>query len=894
MSVDVSQSAARSLPTGTVTFLFTDIEGSTRLVQTLGDGWVGVLEAHNDLVESSITGNGGVVVKSEGDSFFAVFPAAIDALNAALTAQHALMDHQWPPDGVIRARMGLHTGLGMMGGSDYVGLDVHRAARIADAAHGGQIVLSEPTTVLVERQLAPGVTLRDLGKHRLKDLSEPEAIFQAVAGGLQAEFPLLRTLDAIPNNLPRLLTSFVGRERELAEATRLLATSRILTFTGPGGTGKTRLALQVAAELASEFTDGVFFVDLAPINDVEVLPSRILETLGVQASTRDELPAMRLTTQLSGKGYLIVLDNFEQLLDGATLVVEMLRASPRTKILVTSRAPLRIGGEQELPIPPLDVAGPGSSDVDTLMGVDAVRLFAERVMAVRPDFRITAANAGVVGELVRRLDGLPLAIELVASRLRLLPVEQIIDRLDARMLSSGSVDLPARHRTIEATIAWSYELLTEPERRLFARFAVFPGGARLEDIERVCGPSEELGDDLIDTLSRLVDHSLIRRIDDDDQPRLRMLHVIREFAVERLAESGEAAEISHRHLEACTEYVESVAPELLRRDRKLWLDRLEPDHDNIRAALDWAIASGEPDLAFRLTAAAWRFWQARGYLHEAKQRIDAVLALDGGTPENRVKAVEALGGVLWWLSEMTRVVDVYADALEMRRELNDPRGIANALYNVALSVAFGENLDVAKSHAALDEAESIYAGLGDVGGLGDVEWGRGNLIGFSAEDLPGALEHFQRSIDYYLQAGNEFGMGWGLFEAGDISRRIGDFEQSWDYTSRGLTLFADHRDVSGVVLLLAASASLALDLGDVGRAHRLAGAYHGLRITSGTEIVQSGINQTAGLEFDLLEALSGEEAIPYREGRAMDLDQAVAYALTGPGEDHQGVPGAAT
>ncbi len=536
-----------------------------------------------------------------------------------------------------------------------------------------------------------------------------------------------------------------------------------------------------------------------------------------------------------------------------------------------------------MPIPPLDLAGLGSTDVDELMSIDAVRLFAERGMSVRPDFRITSANARVVAELVRRLDGLPLAIELVASRLRLLPVEQIIDRLDARMLSSGSVDLPERHRTIQATISWSYELLTEPERRLFARFAVFRGGARLEDVERVCGPSEELGDDLIDTLSRLVDHSLIRRVDEDDQPRLRMLHVIREFAVERLEASGEAAEISHRHLETCTEYVESVAPELLRRDRKIWLDRLEPDHDNIRAALEWAITSAEPDLAFRLTAAAWRFWQARGYLHEARQRIEAVLALDGGTLEHRVKAVEALGGVLWWLSEMDRVVDVYARALEMQRELDDPKGIANALYNVALSVAFGENLNMAVAVAALDEAQAIYEGIGDVGGQGDIEWARGNLIGYTTEDLPGALEHFRRSIDYYLQAGNEFGMGWGLFEAGDISRRIGDFQQSWDYTSRGLSLFADHRDVSGVVLLLAAAAGLAKDLGDIERARRLAGAYHGLRITSGTEIVQSSINQRLGLEFDVLEALSGEEAIPYREGRAMDLDQAVAYALTGPG-----------
>jgi predicted ATPase/class 3 adenylate cyclase len=878
----VSPLPGRSLPTGTVTFLFTDIEGSTRMVQALGDGWVPVLEAHNDVVESAITANHGVVVKSEGDSFFAVFPAAFDALQAALAAQHALMDHPWPQDGVIRARMGLHTGLGVLGGSDYVGLDVHRASRIADSAHGGQIVLSEPTTVLVERQVPMGVTIRDLGKHRLKDLSEPEAIFQVIAEGLQAEFPVLRTLDAIPNNLPRLLTSFVGREKELAEAIRLLESSRILTFTGPGGTGKTRLALQVAAELADDFPDGVFFVELAPVTDVEVLPSRILETLGIPASTRAESPHMRLVSQLAGKGHLIVLDNFEQLLDGASLVLEMLRASPRTKILVTSRAPLRIGGEQEMPVPPLGISGLDTSDVTTLMEVEAVRLFAERAMSVRPDFRISEANVRGVAELVRRLDGLPLAIELVASRLRLLPVEQIIERLDARMLSSGSIDLPERHRTIQGTIAWSHDLLSDPERRLFARFSVFSGGARLEAVEAVCASSDELGDDLINVLSRLVDHSLIRRTDWDGYPRLRMLHVIREFATERLEESGETAELARRHLRAYAEYVESAAPELLRKNRKEWLDLLEQDHDNIRAALDFAVGSGEPDLAFRLVAGAWRFWQARGHLHEARQRIEEVLALDGGRPENRAKTVEALGGVLWWLSEMDQVVDVYRTALEMQKELGDQAGIANALYNVALSVAFGEHQDVEASNRALDEAEELYRVLGHVGGLGDIAWARGNLIAYSSEDLPEAIDQTKKSIEYYRQAGNEFGMGWGLFEVGDMSRRLGDYDQAWEFTRQGLALFAEHRDVSGVVLLIASAAGLAITLGDHSRALRLAGAFHGLRITSGTEIVRSEINRIEGLEFERLEALAGEEAIPYREGRAMDFDHAVAYALAGP------------
>jgi predicted ATPase len=595
---------------------------------------------------------------------------------------------------------------------------------------------------------------------------------------------------------------------------------------------------------------------------------------------------MRLNSQLADKNVLMILDNFEQLLDGAPLVADVLRAAPRAKVLVTSRAPLRIGGEQELPVPPLDVSGlRGGGDLDRLMESEAIRLFTDRAMSVRPDFRLTAENAPLVAELVRRLDGLPLAIELIASRLRLLSVDQIISRLGASMLSSGSVDLPARQRTIHSAIAWSHDLLDAPGRRLFARFSVFNGGARLEEVEAVCGPQEELGEDLIDGLSALVDQSLIFRVDVEGPPRFRMLHVIREYATERLEESGEAPTQGKRHLVAYTNLVESATPHLLQKDRKEWLDLLEREHDNINSALDWAVASGETDLALRLSAGAWRFWQARGHLHEARTRLDQVLAMEGGEPRFRAKAVEALGGILWWLSELNGVVVVYDQVLKMQRELGDPKEIANALYNVALSVAFGDHQDFEASARALDEAEKLYMDLGDIGGLGDVEWARGNLIAYATEDLPGAIEHTKRSIDYYRQAGNEFGMGWGLFEVGDMARRNGDYEEAWEYQSRGLRLFADHDDVSGVVLLLASIAGLAQDLGDRPRALRLAGAFHRLRISSGTEIVRSEINRVAGLEYETMEALTGEDAILYREGQAMSLEQAVAYALAGPTDD---------
>jgi len=876
------------LPTGTVTFLFTDIEGSTRLVQGLGPRWVEVLETHNTLVGRAIEANHGIVVKTEGDSFFAVFVSALDATLASGAAQDALASHVWPEDARIRVRMGLHTGVGALGGADYVGLDVHRAARIADAGHGGQTVLSESTAVLVERDLPASLALRDLGKHRLKDLSEPETIFELVGRGREEAFPHLRTLDAIPNNLPMQLTSFVGREQELAEALRLLDRTRILTLTGPGGTGKTRLSLQVAAEVGDQFPDGVFFVDLAPVSDVEVVPSQILSSLGLQASASDQSPAVSLLDHLRAKSLLLVLDNFEQVLAAAPLVADLVRASSDSKFLVTSRAPLQITGEQEMPIPPLPMADPDRiGDLDELLHVGAISLFAERAVAVRPDFEVTMENAQSVAELVRRLDGLPLAIELVASRLRHLPVSTILERLDARMLSSGSVDLPERQRTIHGAIAWSYDLLDEPTRRLFARLSVFAGGARLEEIERVCGPASELGVDVLEGLGFLLDQSLLRRVDIDAVHRFRMLHVIREYAMGCLEEAGQNPDLQWRHLEVYTELAEMVAPELLRKDRKLWLDVMESDHDNIRSALDWAMANGEVDLALRLVTASWRFWQARGHLHEARRRVDSILAMPGGEPRHRAKAMEALGGILWWQARMEECFDVYERVLQMQRELGDPKEIANALYNYGLAAAFTgpeseRQIGFEYMEAVFDEAEEIYADLGDLGGLGDIEWARGSAVAYVAMDPESATEHMKKSVHFYSQAGNEFGMGWGLFEVGNVARRIGRYDEAWEYLRRGLELFTGHRDVSAAVIFIAGLAAVAQDLGDQERAERLAGAFTTLQITSGTDLVSHELNRVAGLDYDTLEALTGDSAVPYREGRAMDFDQAVAYAMAGP------------
>ena len=865
------------LPTGTVTFLFTDIEGSTALLHQAGAAFAGLIEQHNSLIGDAISSHGGVLVSTEGDSHFAVFVAASDAVAAAAQAQRSLHSHAWPENSVVRARMGLHTGLGTLGGSNYLGLDVHRAARIAAAAHGGQVVLSEATAVLAERSLPANTSLRDLGKHRLKDLSSPETILQLDVEDLPRDFPPLRTLDAVPNNLPLQVTSFVGRDQLLEEAHRLLDRTRLLTLLGPGGTGKTRLSLQLAGMVSEEFEDGVFFVPLSTVMDPSLVPSEILEALGGRA-TGDQTPAERLVDVVTGKRVLLVLDNFEQILDAAGVVAAMIRASPEMKVVVTSRAPLRLSGEQEMPIPPLQLSGADPhASLDELAAMEAVQLFVERASAVRPDFVLTVENAADIVELVVRLDGLPLAIELAASRVRLLPVRSILQRFNSRSLAGGPTDLPERQQSIWGAIDWSYDLLDESGRELFATMSAFRGGARLEEIERLSGDSIH---DPLGNLEELVDHSLVRQVDGVSGPRYRMLFVIAEYAAEQLGRSGAAAEVWESHAQAYLDLAEHAAPELLKRDRKLWLDLLAEDHDNLRAALDWAETNEQPDLAMRLAFYCWRLWQARGHLHEARERIERILAMNGGEPANRAKALEALGGVCWWQGALTLSLSAYRQALEIQRQLDDPRELANALYNLSLAAGFGEN-DTDQAIKLLAQAESLYRSLEDESGLGDVAWGRGNVTGYLRKDRSQGLPHLKEAAEHYRRAENEFGRGWALFEIGDISYQVRDYETAGQHLREGLELFANHGDVSAVVLFLSSFAGMAKAMGNEERAVQLAGVFHRLRAMSGTDLVTQEVNQVSGLELETLEGLPGELGEAFRRGQKMDLDEAIAFALSG-------------
>src|SRR5215471_16117420 len=501
----------RALPTGTVTLLFTDIEGSTRLLQQLGERYASTLETCRSLLRGVFLEFDGHEVDTQGDAFFIAFARASDAVAAAVEAQRALTNHSWPDGVMVRVRMGLHTGEPLRSAEGYVGLDVHYAARIMSAGHGGQVLLSHTTRDLVEQTLPSGVSLWDLGAHRLKDLQQPSHLFQLVVPGLPADFPPLKTLDSSPNNLPLQPTPFLGREKVVDAIGQLLLrdSSRLVTLTGPGGVGKTRLGLQVAAEQASHFPDGTWFVSLAPLSDPELVLPTISQTLGLPEA-RNQLPLEHLKSALHEKKVLLLLDNFEQVVSAATSVADLLAGCPRLKVLVTSRAGLHVRAEREYPVPALLL--PDMTRLPDLLALsqyEAVALFIERAQAVNPAFQVTNANAPAVAEICVRLDGLPLALELAAARIRLFPPQALLTRLGQRLplLVSSARDVPARQQTLRQTIQWSYDLLTSHEQRLFRRLAVFVGGCAFQAVEAVAQEQTSA----LDTMTSLLDKNLLRQ-----------------------------------------------------------------------------------------------------------------------------------------------------------------------------------------------------------------------------------------------------------------------------------------------------------------------------------------------------------------------------------------------
>jgi len=867
------------LPTGTVTFLFTDIEGSTRLLQTLGESWKTILEEHNRLLRGAIREAGGADIRTEGDSFFAVFRRAPAAVAAAATAQRAMAAHPWPPEATVRVRMGMHTGEGAVGGDDYVGLDVHRAARIAAAGHGGQVLLSSATSELVRTGLPDGLGLRDLREHRLKDLARPEHIYQLTIDGLPGEFPPLRSLET-PTNLPAQRTSFVGREREVARVKELLRGPGLLTLTGPGGSGKTRLALQAAAELPNDYPDGVFLVELAPITDARLVPSPIADAIGARAEgARPVLDTLK--DHVRDREMLLVLDNFEQVIEAAPLVADLLAVAPRMRILATSREPLHLTGEQELAVPPLRLPDPRQMPApDQLARYEAVALFVQRARAVDPGFRVTEANALPVAELCLRLDGLPLAIELAASRVKLLSPGAILERLEHRLelLTGGPVDVPARQRTLREAIAWSYELLDDTERALFRRVCAFAGGWTLEAAETVAHPGTEFGRDVLEVLGSLVDKSLIHRVPTlSEALRFRMLETIREFGREQLDAADEAEATRDRHAAHFLEVAEKAEPHLRGVDQKRWLDELEVEHDNLRAALRWAIDGGRAEIGLRVVGAVWRFWHLRGHLAEGRRWTEEVLALPAAAERTvqRAKALTALGGIAYWQEDLPAFRGAYEEALAVAREVGDRPAIAEGLYNLAFPYAYEG--DFATAEAMVQEAKAMFEELGVGRGVADSLW----LLAISARlkgDTSAARSLAEESLRLHRKVSDRFGITDALHVLGRIALAEGDMPTAAASFLEALDNDEEVGNRTGMGIVLDNLAARASALGHHLRAVRLAGASEAIKEAAGGHAPPPFIDLPDPSEAARDALGDAAVAAAWEEGRAMPLDQALAYA----------------
>lgn len=699
------------LPSGTVTFLFTDIEGSTQLWENQPEAMGTALTQHDALLRSAIESNQGKIVKSTGDGFHAVFASALDGMAAVVQAQRALQSQDWPETGSLRVRMALHTGEGELREGDYYGTAVNRAARLMAVAAGGQCLVSQTTASLTQDGLPDHTSLYDLGEHRLKDLVRPERIFQVNAPGLRKEFPPLKTLNAYRHNLPVQLTSFVGREKELGDTCRLLKDTHLLTLTGPGGTGKTRLALRTAAEVMPDYPDGVWLVELASLAG----PSYILPALAAVFNLR-EVPGRSLSVvvadYLRAKTLLLVLDNCEHLIETcAQLADELLRACPYLKIIASSREALGVAGETSYRVPSLALPGAGEETPEKLLQSEAARLFIERAQAAKPGFTLTGSNAPAIAAICRRLDGIPLALELAAARVRVLSPEQIAERLDNRfsLLVGGSRAALPRQQTLRALIDWSYDLLPEDECRLLRHLSVFAGGWTLEAAETVGQNLDVLG-----LLAQLANKSLVN-VDEDDETRYHLLETIRQYALEKLLASGEASQARSRHMDYYLQLTEAAEPKLHGQEMIAALEQLELEQDNLRGALEWALEHN-PLVALRLVGVLYTFWGRSTSMAEGVSWMETALAraevafptvseMESSYLDARAKALQGEATLIFTLGDNTKALPVVEASISLSRQINANRTLANALaVGSTISIFLG---DLITARAWLDESISL-------------------------------------------------------------------------------------------------------------------------------------------------------------------------------------------
>jgi predicted ATPase/class 3 adenylate cyclase len=840
----------RELASGTVTFLFTDVEGSTRLLRELGsEEYARALAEHRDAIRAACAEQGGVEVDTQGDAFFFAFPAAESALAAAAAFTETLAS------GEIRVRVGLHTGAAHVSDEGYVGEDVHRAARIAACGHGGQVVVSGTTAALLE---PAGSALRSLGAHRLKDFEGPATLYQLGEGS----FPPLRTI--ANTNLPTPASSFLGREKELYHADLLLKDTRLLSITGPGGAGKTRFALELARrareERFSDYEDGVFACFLAPLRDPSLVPPTICQTLSVRE--QPGLSALEsLAARLEGKRMLLLLDNLEHLLDCAPELSQLLAACPGLTLLVTSREVLRLQGERVYALPPLEEE-------------EGVALFCERAQA---------EPSPPIRELCQRLEGLPLAIELAAARMALLTPEQLLERLSKRLdLLKGTRDADPRQQTLRATIEWSYDLLGPAEQQLVARLSVFAGGCTLEAAEDVCGTD-------LDTLGSLLDKSLLRSLDAEIGPRFWMLETIRDFARERLAESGEAKDVSQRHADWVLRLTRDAKRKVDREELPRWHTTLEPEQENLRAAFAWMEEASWIDAQLELVWSICHFWYTRGNWREGRRWAEAALSRSEGQRNAiRAKALNAAAGFTERLGDF-QFTRLYAEeSLSISRETGDLQDSAMALILLG-NAAYGDG-DHVQAGALYEEAAGEARGSGDrwslgiaLGDLGTVAWEQG--------DQTRAITLCEEALALLRELGADSLIAWSLSSMADFLFESGRVTEALEAARESLALAHATGDVTTRIESLSTLARIAMRRGDMVSAAALLGAAEAFREPTGMVTERSAFDAFGTTTGELVLSLGQERyESALATGRAMTLDEAVEYAMSAfdlPGGDHE-------
>jgi predicted ATPase/class 3 adenylate cyclase len=928
---DLTQGASLKpgLPRGTVAFLFTDIEGSTRLWERDAAAMRRALARHNALLDAAVAAHGGVHFKTVGDAFQVAFPNASAAVVAAVAAQRALAAEPWPETSALGVRMAIHVGVATPRDGDrpdYVAPALSRLNSLLAIGHGGQTLLSGAARLLAGARLPSGVGFRDLGFHRLRDLLEAEHVWHLTIVGLPADFPPLRSLEHRPTNLPAQPTALVGRDALVADVLPVLTdpATRLLTLTGPGGVGKTRLAVHLAAEALDAFPDGVFFVDLSAVADPGAVLPAITATLGVREggglSLTDAIVAF-----LAAKRVLLLLDNLEQIRPAAALgreIAALLEAAPRLTILATSRAQLRIRAEREWPLDPLaapDATRPLPAAV--LAENPAVALFLERAQALKPSFALTDANAATVAEIVGRLDGLPLALELAAVRLRILAPSQLRDRLGTQLdlLAGSSRDHPDRQQTLRATIRWSHDLLTPEQQAVFRRLGVFAGGLTLEAAEAVAAELGASGVDVLDGMAELLAESLLRTEETaSGETRYRMLETIRAYACERLVESGEEAKARAAHLRYFTGWAEEISPQLGDGDRAAGLGRFAGDHANLQAALGWALDAGEPAAGLALAARVWKFWQFRAYFGEGRLWLDRLLA---ATPhertEDRTIGFEAAGVLAWNQGDLTTAESLLHQALALAAERGDEPARARSLNNLGnvrnlmgdldgAAAYFAESLDlerargnrrgeaivlnnlalIAMDRGALDEAQALLeeslALKRQLGVRADIAIVLGNLalIAWLRRDVERSIELLEQGLAIERETENPVGIADALGNLAQMVAEAGQPGRAVHLHRESLLLRRDVGDWLSMPYSLEGIAAMAVAVGLFTPAVRLFGASEALREGIGAPITATDRDDYDEIVRRAQDGLGDDAfAARWREGRLLAREEAVEAAL---------------